>query len=166
MIAIKLDSRGPIFYSQERVGRRGMPYLITKLRTMRADAEKAGPVWAARNDNRVTRVGRLLRKARIDELPQIFAVLRGDMSMVGPRPERPYFVDQLKTQIPLYGLREAVKPGVTGWAQIRYPYGSTVEDARRKLEFDLYYIRHRSLFLNLNILFHTARTVLTGRGAQ
>jgi exopolysaccharide biosynthesis polyprenyl glycosylphosphotransferase len=166
MIAIRLDSPGPIFYSQERVGRKGMPYLVTKLRTMRTDAEKAGPVWATANDSRVTRIGKFLRKSRIDELPQLFAVLCGDMSMVGPRPERQHFVDQLKREIPFYGLREVVKPGVTGWAQIRYPYGSTTEDAMRKLEFDLYYIRHRSLFLNLNILFHTARTVLTGRGAR
>jgi lipopolysaccharide/colanic/teichoic acid biosynthesis glycosyltransferase len=134
---------------------------------MRSDAESNGlPVWAATNDSRVTRIGRFLRKTRIDELPQVFAVLRGDMSIVGPRPERPFFVEQLKASIPLYGLREIVKPGVTGWAQIRYPYGSTVEDAKRKLEYDLYYIRHRSFFLNLTILFHTARTVLTGRGAR
>lgn len=166
MLAVKLDSVGPIFYSQERVGKGGLPYNVTKLRTMRTDAEVAGPVWATSNDSRVTRVGRFLRKSRIDELPQIFAVLAGHMSMVGPRPERPHFVDQLKEQIPFYGLREIVKPGVTGWAQIRYPYGSTVEDAVRKLEFDLYYIRHRSFFLNLSILFHTARTVLTGRGAR
>jgi sugar transferase (PEP-CTERM system associated) len=167
MLAVRLDSPGPVFYHQERVGRRGRTYLITKLRSMRSDAESNGlPVWAATNDSRVTRIGRFLRKTRIDELPQVFAVLRGDMSIVGPRPERPFFVEQLKASIPLYGLREIVKPGVTGWAQIRYPYGSTVEDAKRKLEYDLYYIRHRSFFLNLTILFHTARTVLTGRGAR
>lgn len=167
MIAVRLDSPGPIFYRQERVGRHGQRFFITKLRTMRIDAEAEGvPQWATRNDSRVTRVGRFLRLTRIDELPQIFAVLRGDMSMVGPRPERPYFVERLKEQVPLFGLREVVRPGVTGWAQISYPYGSTVEDARNKLEFDLYYVRHRSLFLNLSILFHTARTVLTGRGAR
>jgi exopolysaccharide biosynthesis polyprenyl glycosylphosphotransferase len=167
MLAVKLDSPGPVFYSQERVGKGGRVYRITKLRSMRTDAEKAGlPQWAQKSDPRVTRVGAFLRKSRIDELPQVFSVLRGDMSMVGPRPERPYFVEQLKQQIPLYGLREAVKPGVTGWAQICYPYGATVDDARKKLEYDLYYIRHRSLFLNLSIVFHTARTVLLGRGAR
>ena len=167
MLAIRLDSPGSVFYTQERIGRHGRIYRITKLRSMRVDAEVAGqPRWAAKNDDRVTRVGRFLRKTRLDELPQVFSVLRGDMSMVGPRPERPYFVHQLKEQVPFYGLREAVRPGVTGWAQIRYRYGATVEDARRKLEYDLYYIQHRSIFLNLAIMFHTARTVLTGRGAQ
>lgn len=166
-LAIRLDSRGPVFYSQARVGRHGRVYRVTKLRSMRVDAEAAGtPQWAQRHDPRVTRVGRLLRKSRVDELPQLFAVMRGDMSLVGPRPERPYFVEQLKAQVPYFGLREAVKPGVTGWAQINYPYGATVEDARSKLEYDLYYLRHRSVFLNLSILFHTVRTVLTGRGAH
>lgn len=167
MLAIRLDSPGSVFYSQERVGKNGRIYKITKLRSMRLDAEASGtPIWAKQNDPRVTRVGTFLRKTRIDELPQVFAVLKGDMSMVGPRPERPFFVEQLKAQIPMYGVREAVKPGVTGWAQICYPYGASVEDARRKLEYDLYYIRHRSFFLNLNILFHTARTVLMGKGAR
>jgi exopolysaccharide biosynthesis polyprenyl glycosylphosphotransferase len=167
MLAVRLDSKGPIFYSQERVGRRGRVFRVTKLRTMRTDAEAAGvPVWAQARDPRITRVGAFLRRTRLDELPQLFAILRGDMSMVGPRPERPFFVQQLREQIPLFGLREAVKPGLTGWAQIQYPYGATIEDARNKLEFDLYYLRHRSVFLDLSVMFHTARTVLTGKGAR
>lgn len=167
MAAVKWDSPGPVFYRQERVGKGGRVYRVTKLRSMRIDAEAIGtPVWAGANDPRVTRVGRFLRQTRIDELPQLFAVLRGDMALVGPRPERPFFVEQLKSLLPLYALREAVRPGVTGWAQISYPYGATVEDARRKLEFDLYFIRHRSPFLVVNVLFHTARTVLTGKGAR
>lgn len=166
-IAIKLDSEGPVFYWQERVGRGGRPYRIHKLRTMRKDAEKlSGPVWASQKDPRVTRLGGFLRKTRLDEIPQVFAVFRGDMSFVGPRPERPFFVQQLKTQIPFYGLREAVKPGITGWAQIRYPYGATVEDSQNKLEYDLYYVQHQSLFLDLAICFHTVKTVLFGRGAR
>jgi exopolysaccharide biosynthesis polyprenyl glycosylphosphotransferase len=166
-VLIKLDSEGPIFYWQERVGRGGKIFRIHKLRTMRKDAEKgSGPVWAAKRDPRITRMGAFLRKTRLDEIPQVFAVFRGDMSFVGPRPERPFFVQQLKTQIPFYGLREAVKPGITGWAQIRYPYGSSVDDARAKLEYDLYYVQHQSLFLDLAICFHTAKIVLFGRGAR
>lgn len=166
MMAIRLETRGPVFYSQERTGLRGQAYRVTKLRTMRVDAEPGGAVWAQDNDPRVTQVGKLLRKTRIDELPQLFTVLKGDMSLVGPRPERPVFVEKLEQQIPLFGLRQAVKPGLTGWAQIMYPYGSTVDDARMKLEYDLYYIRQRSLFLDLCVLFHTVRTVLTARGAR
>lgn len=165
-ILVRLDSRGPIFYSQERVGRDGRTFRLTKFRTMRPDAEKEGPQWASLQDDRVTRIGRFLRKTRMDELPQILAVLRGDMSFVGPRPERPFFVQKLKEQIPFYELREAVKPGITGWAQIRYPYGASVEDARHKLEFDLYYLKNRSVFLDLAIIFHTVRHVLFGRGAR
>jgi exopolysaccharide biosynthesis polyprenyl glycosylphosphotransferase len=166
-IAIKLDSEGPVFYWQERLGRGGKPYRIHKLRTMRKDAEKlSGPVWASQKDPRVTRLGAFLRKTRLDEIPQVFAVFRGDMSFVGPRPERPFFVQQLKAQIPFFGLREAVKPGITGWAQIRFPYGSSVEDSRAKLEYDLYYVQHQSLFLDLAICFHTVKTVLFGRGAR
>jgi lipopolysaccharide/colanic/teichoic acid biosynthesis glycosyltransferase len=166
-VLIKLESEGPVFYSQERTGRGGKPYRVHKLRTMRKDAEKlSGPVWASQEDPRVTRIGALLRKTRLDEIPQVFAVFRGDMSLVGPRPERPFFVNQLKTQIPFFGLREAVKPGITGWAQIRYPYGSSVEDAKNKLEYDLYYALHQSIFLDLAICFHTAKTVLFGRGAR
>jgi lipopolysaccharide/colanic/teichoic acid biosynthesis glycosyltransferase len=166
-VLIKLGSDGPVFYWQERVGRGGKIYRLHKLRTMRSDAEEAsGPVWAMQKDPRVTRIGAFLRKTRLDEIPQVFAVFRGDMSFVGPRPERPFFVQQLKSQIPFYGLREAVKPGITGWAQIRYPYGSSVEDARAKLEYDLYYVQHQSLFLDLAICFHTVKTVLFGRGAR
>ncbi len=164
---IKLDSEGPVFYWQERVGRGGKPYRVHKLRTMKKDAEMlCGPVWAQQKDPRVTRLGNFLRKTRLDEVPQVFAVFRGDMSFVGPRPERPFFVQQLKAQIPFFGLREAVKPGITGWAQIRYPYGATVEDAKNKLEYDLYYVVHQSLFLDLAICFHTIKTVLFGRGAR
>lgn len=167
LIAIRLDGPGPVFYHQTRVGLRGRTFRITKLRTMRLDAESEGlPQWAMDGDPRVTRVGRFLRKSRIDEIPQILAVLKGDMSLVGPRPERPFFVQQLEEQIPWYGVRAAVPPGITGWAQIRYPYGSSVDDARAKLEFDLYYIKNASIFLDVAILFHTVRHVLTGRGAR
>jgi len=166
-VLIKLDSEGPVFYWQERVGRGGRIFRLYKLRTMHDEAEKAsGPVWAAHRDPRITRLGAMLRKTRLDELPQAFAVFRGHMSFVGPRPERPFFVQQLKTQIPFYGMREAVKPGITGWAQIRYPYASSVDDARAKLEYDLYYVQHQSLFLDLAICFHTVKTVLSGRGAR
>ena len=166
-VLIKLDSEGPVFYWQERVGRGGRIFRLYKLRTMHDEAEKAsGPVWAAHRDPRITRLGAVLRKMRLDELPQAFAVFRGHMSFVGPRPERPFFVQQLKTQIPFYGMREAVKPGITGWAQIRYPYASSVDDARAKLEYDLYYVQHQSLFLDLAICFHTVKTVLSGRGAR
>jgi len=166
-LAVRLSSPGPVLYSQERVGLGGRVFKLTKFRTMRTDAESGGtPVWAGENDPRVTRVGRLLRTTRLDELPQLFAVLRGDMSLVGPRPERPYFVEQIKQAVPYYELREAVKPGLTGWAQIRYPYGASIDDARAKLEHDLYYMKNRSLFLDLAILFHTVRHVLSGRGAR
>jgi exopolysaccharide biosynthesis polyprenyl glycosylphosphotransferase len=165
-LAVKLDSQGPVFYRQERVGLGGKSYWLWKFRSMRTDAEKNGAVWARTNDDRVTRVGRFIRKTRMDEIPQVFNVLMGEMSFVGPRPERPVFVEQLKQQIPFYGLREAVKPGITGWAQIRYPYGASVEDARNKLEFDLYYVKNGSLFLDLGIIFHTVRHVLLGRGAR
>ena len=166
-VLIKIDSHGPVFYVQERTGRGGKPYRVRKLRTMHKDAERlSGPVWASQRDPRVTRVGAFLRKMRLDEVPQVFAVLRGDMSFVGPRPERPFFVNQIKQQIPFFGLREAVKPGITGWAQIRYPYGSSIEDAKNKLEYDLYYVEHRSLVLDLLICFHTAKIVLFGRGAR
>ncbi|WP_163999341.1 polyisoprenyl-phosphate hexose-1-phosphate transferase ExoE [Pyxidicoccus caerfyrddinensis] len=165
-VAIKLDSKGPIFYRQERTGLAGSTFHLWKFRSMRTDAEKDGAVWARANDDRVTRVGRFIRRTRIDEIPQVFNVLMGEMSFVGPRPERPVFVEQLKQQIPFYGLREAVKPGLTGWAQIRYPYGASVEDARNKLEFDLYYVKNGSLFLDVGIIFHTVRHVLLGRGAR
>ena len=165
-IAITLDSRGPVFYRQERVGRDGRRYSLWKFRSMRPDAEARGAMWAKANDDRVTRVGRLIRKTRMDEIPQVFNVLLGHMSFVGPRPERPVFVEQLAQEIPFYRLREAVKPGITGWAQIRYPYGASVEDARNKLEFDLYYVKNGSLFLDMAIIFHTVRHVVLGRGAR
>ncbi|HME92565.1 MAG TPA: exopolysaccharide biosynthesis polyprenyl glycosylphosphotransferase, partial [Myxococcaceae bacterium] len=166
VLAIKLDSPGPVFYRQERVGRNARHYMVWKFRSMAADAEKDGAVWAKINDERVTRVGRFIRKTRIDEIPQVFNVLLGQMSFVGPRPERPVFVEQLKALIPFYSLREMVNPGITGWAQIRYPYGASVDDARNKLEFDLYYVKNGSLFLDLAIIFHTVRHVLRGRGAR
>ena len=164
---VKLDSPGPVFYGQERVGKGGRRYRVVKFRTMRHDAERgSGPVWARAGDSRVTRLGRFLRMCRIDEIPQVWCVLRGDMSFVGPRPERPFFVEQLKAQIPFYELREVVKPGITGWAQIRYAYGASVDDARAKLEYDLYYAKNGTLFLDLVVIFHTAKTVLFGRGAR
>ena len=134
---------------------------------MRTDAEKDGkPRWAAAQDDRVTRVGQIIRRLRIDELPQLFNVLTGDMSLVGPRPERPFFVEQLTTEIPYYAVRHSIKPGVTGWAQVRYQYGSTIEDAQEKLQYDLYYVKNHSLFLDFVILFETVGVVLTGKGAR
>lgn len=163
-IAIKLTSRGPVLYRQERSGLGGEPFQLLKLRTMRVDAERlTGPVWATDNDPRITPVGRWLRKFRIDELPQILCVLRGDMSIVGPRPERDVFVKQLSEIQPLYAERLLVRPGVTGWAQVKAPYAATVEDSFRKLQFDLYYAKHLSLGLDVQILLRTARTVLFGR---
>jgi sugar transferase (PEP-CTERM system associated) len=166
-IAVKLDSPGPIIYRQERVGRYGRTFMCLKFRSMRADAEKDGVArWATKNDARVSRVGAVIRKMRIDELPQLVSVLRGEMSLVGPRPERPSFVNQLKAEIPFYDIRHSVKPGVTGWAQVRYSYGSTVEDARRKHQFDLYYVKNHSLFLDLLVLVETVSVVLFREGAQ
>jgi sugar transferase (PEP-CTERM system associated) len=166
-IVIKLDSRGPMFYRQERLGQDGRPFMVTKFRSMRTDAEKDGkPRWATVHDDRVTRVGNFIRKTRIDELPQLFNVLKGDMSMVGPRPERAYFVEQLTQQIPFFAVRHSVKPGVTGWAQVRYQYGATVEDSIEKLQYDLYYVKNHSLFLDLMILFETVAVVITGKGAR
>lgn len=166
-LLIVLEDGAPIFYSQERVGRGGRPFRVIKFRSMRRDAEKDGkPRWASSNDDRVTRVGRFIRKLRIDELPQLFNVLNGDMSLVGPRPERPYFVDQLTQQIPFYAVRHCVKPGVTGWAQVRYQYGASVDDAAEKLQYDLYYVKNHSLILDTLVLFETVRVVLTGEGAH
>ena len=166
-IAIKLDSRGPVLYRQPRVGLYGEPYDIWKLRSMRTDAEAAGQaVWAQANDPRITRVGRIIRKLRIDELPQCWCVLKGAMSFVGPRPERPSFVADLEQQMPFYAERHMVKPGLTGWAQINYPYGASVEDARVKLEYDLYYAKNYSPFLDLLILLQTVRVVLWPAGAR
>ncbi|MFY7975234.1 MAG: exopolysaccharide biosynthesis polyprenyl glycosylphosphotransferase, partial [Rubrivivax sp.] len=165
--AIKLESRGPVFYRQERVGLEGKPFMVTKFRSMRTDAEKDGkPRWATQNDDRVTRIGHIIRRLRIDELPQLFNVLNGEMSLVGPRPERPFFVEQLTQEIPFYAVRHSVKPGVTGWAQVRYHYGSTVEDSQEKLQYDLYYVKNHTLFLDLVVLFETVGVVLTGKGAR
>ncbi|CAH2031364.1 TIGR03013 family XrtA/PEP-CTERM system glycosyltransferase [Trichlorobacter ammonificans] len=166
-LAIRLDSPGPVFYRQERVGEKEKPFWLYKFRTMRSDAESAtGAVWAQQNDSRVTRVGAFFRKSRIDELPQFFNILRGDMSMVGPRPERPEFVNKLKESIPYYSERHFVKPGVTGWAQVRYPYGASVEDALEKLRYDLYYIKNLTLSLDLMIILETIRVVLFRKGAR
>ena len=166
-IAIKLDSRGPLIYRQERVGLGGRPFMCLKFRSMRVDAEKDGVArWATKNDSRITRVGAFIRKCRIDELPQLISVLRGEMSLVGPRPERPSFVQQLQAEIPFYDIRHSVKPGVTGWAQVRYSYGASVEDARRKHQFDLYYVKNHSLFLDLLVLVETVSVVLFREGAQ
>ncbi len=167
VIAILIENGFPILYRQERVGQGGRTFSVIKFRSMRTDAEVDGkPRWAVSNDDRVTRVGRLIRKLRVDELPQLFNVLKGDMSLVGPRPERPFFVDQLSHQIPYYGARHSIKPGVTGWAQVRYPYGASVDDAAQKLQYDLYYVKNHSLFLDLVIFLETIEVVVTGRGAQ
>lgn len=165
-ILIKLDSEGPLFYTQTRVGQNGKPFQMLKFRTMRVGAERGQAVWAQKDDPRVTRVGRWLRRFRVDELPQIINVLRGEMNVVGPRPERPEFVHRLRTQIPYYDLRHLVPPGISGWAQIRYPYASTIEEQREKLQYDLFYVKHLSVMLDLKILLHTAKVVLSGRGAR
>jgi len=160
-----LEDRGPIFYSQERVGKDGKTFNVLKFRSMRADAEKGGkPQWAAQNDPRVTRVGNFMRKTRIDELPQILNVFKGEMSFVGPRPERPYFVEQLIEVVPYYNVRNSIKPGITGWAQVRYGYGSSAEDALQKLQYDLYYVKNNSLFLDVLILIDTLKVVLFRSG--
>jgi sugar transferase (PEP-CTERM system associated) len=165
-LAIKLDSRGPLFFEQVRVGSGEQPFVLYKFRSMRQDAEREGAVWAVKNDARVTRVGRFLRNSRIDELPQLYNVLKGDMSFIGPRPERPEFVESLKRDIYYYSRRHSIKPGLTGWAQVRYPYGATVEDAVEKLRYDLYYIKNLSFFLDTQIIFETVKVVLFGRGSR
>lgn len=165
-LAVRLDSAGPIFYCQERVGENGRLFTLCKFRSMRTDAEQGTPIWAKDKDDRVTRVGRFIRLSRLDELPQFWNVLRGDMSFVGPRPERQFFVEQLETVIPFYAARHAVKPGVTGWAQVKYRYGSSVEDALEKLRYDLYYIKHRSLVFDLTILLDTVKVIIARKGAQ
>ncbi len=166
-LAIKLDSRGPIFYLQERAGRHGQSFNMIKFRSMLADAEKDGvPQWAGRYDSRVTRVGALIRRTRIDEFPQILNVLKGEMSFVGPRPERPFFIQHLSQDVPLYAARQNVKPGITGWAQVSYPYGASTEDAKAKLAYDLYYIKNESLFLDLIILLQTVRVVIMLVGSR
>jgi len=166
-VLIRLESAGPILYRQERVGLNGRLFNVVKFRSMRTDAEKDGqPRWAALTDDRVTRIGRIIRKLRIDELPQLFSVLGGDMSLVGPRPERPFFVDQLTRELAFYAVRHSVKPGVTGWAQVRYHYGASVDDAAEELQYDLYYVKNHSLLLDLLVLFQTVGVVLGGKGAH
>ena len=165
-LLVRLDSKGPAFFRQRRVGLYGQPFTLLKLRSMRSDAESGGAKWAERDDPRVTRVGRFIRKVRIDELPQVWTVLRGQMSFVGPRPEVPAFVDDLEDKLPFYAERHMVKPGITGWAQINYPYGASTEDARRKLEYDLYYAKNYTPFLDLLILLQTLRVVIWPEGAR
>ncbi|MBQ4567741.1 MAG: sugar transferase [Desulfovibrio sp.] len=165
-IIIRLESPGPVIYRQDRVGLHEREFTVYKFRSMRADAEKNGAVWASANDSRVTRFGKFIRKVRIDELPQIFNILKGDMSFIGPRPERMAFVQRLKQQIPYYSLRHSVKPGLTGWAQVCYPYGASDEDARHKLEYDLYYIKNMSILLDIHIIFKTVGVVLFPKGAR
>ena len=167
VLAIKLDSRGPVVYRQKRVGLAGHTFYCYKFRTMRQDAEAdTGPTWAGDDDPRITRVGKFLRSARIDEIPQLWCVFKGAMAFVGPRPERPEFVEWLTKEIPYYGVRHAVRPGITGWAQVRYKYGNTVEDAKEKLQYDLFYIKNASIGLDTLIMFQTIKIVLLGRGAQ
>ena len=166
-LAIWLDSKGPVFYYQDRVGKNGSVFQVVKFRTMRPDAEAAnGPQWAGDNDSRVTRVGLFLRRSRLDEIPQLWCVLKGDMAFVGPRPERPEFVEMLTKKIPFYGVRHMVRPGLTGWAQVKYKYGRSVEDALEKLQYDLFYLKNASIGLDLLIMFQTIKTVLLRRGAQ
>ncbi|MEZ5306339.1 MAG: TIGR03013 family PEP-CTERM/XrtA system glycosyltransferase [Pyrinomonadaceae bacterium] len=166
-ILVKLDSKGPVFYKQERVGKNGKTFEVIKFRSMRTDAEIDGkPIWATANDDRVTRVGKVIRKIRVDEIPQFWNILKGEMSFVGPRPERPHFVAQLAREIPFYEHRHLVAPGLTGWAQVKYPYGASVEDARQKLQYDLYYIKNQTLALELLIVFDTIKIVLFGRGGR
>ncbi|MEO9161509.1 MAG: TIGR03013 family XrtA/PEP-CTERM system glycosyltransferase, partial [Casimicrobiaceae bacterium] len=166
-LLIAAEGGGPVIYRQQRVGHHGRTFTVFKLRSMSQDAEQDGkPAWAQSNDPRVTRVGRLIRRSRIDELPQLLNVLKGEMSFVGPRPERPEFVAMLTEQIPFYAVRHSVKPGLTGWAQVRYSYGATVEQSFRKLEYDLYYVKNHTLVLDLVILLETVRVVLLGEGAR
>jgi sugar transferase (PEP-CTERM system associated) len=166
MLAIRLSSPGPIFFKQTRVGAAGRPFQIVKFRTMRTDAEAAGAKWATKDDPRVTSIGRFMRKSRIDEVPQLWNILKGDMAFVGPRPERPEFVPMLAENLPFYYLRHLVRPGLTGWAQIRYGYGANLAQAREKLEYDLYYVKHMTLGLDLLIMFETIKTIVRRRGGQ
>lgn len=165
-LVVYTESPGPVLYRQERVGENGRLFTLCKFRSMRLDAESGTPIWAKEKDNRVTRVGRFIRLTRLDELPQLWNVLRGDMSFVGPRPERPFFVEQLAAQIPFYMERHSVKPGVTGWAQVKYRYGSSVEDAMEKLRYDLYYIKHLSVVFDLTIVVDTVKVIVSGKGAK
>jgi sugar transferase (PEP-CTERM system associated) len=166
ILAVRLSSRGPIFFRQTRVGLRGRPFTVYKFRTMRQDAEAAGAVWATKDDPRVTKLGKFMRKTRVDEIPQLWNVLRGEMAFVGPRPERPEFVQWLSNEIPFYELRHIIRPGITGWAQVRFRYGASLEETKQKLEYDLYYVKHLSLGLDLLIMFETIKTIILRRGAQ
>jgi lipopolysaccharide/colanic/teichoic acid biosynthesis glycosyltransferase len=166
-VLVKLDSKGPVIFSQERVGQKGKIYRIHKFRSMVSGAEKeSGPVWAGNDDSRITRVGKVIRKWRFDEIPQLWNVLKGNMSFVGPRPERPFFVEDLQKMIPYYGERHTVKPGITGWAQVSYGYGATVEDAIEKLNYDLFYIKNLSFLMDLMIVLRTIKIVLFRKGAR
>jgi len=164
-LAIRLDSPGPVFFKQERVGKNGLVFVLWKFRSMRQNAEENGAVWAEKVDPRVTRVGKWIRLLRIDEIPQLYNVFRGEMSLIGPRPERPEFIQELEKQIPYYGIRHSVRPGITGWAQVNYRYGASVEDALH-MEYDLYYIKNRSLLLDFKIILKTIGVVLFGQGAR
>jgi sugar transferase (PEP-CTERM system associated) len=165
-LLVRLESPGPVLYRQQRTGRYGKPFMLLKFRSMRADAEKATPKWATQNDPRVTRIGRFMRSTRIDELPQLVNVILGHMSLIGPRPERPFFVEQLGKEIPYYNDRHFARPGLTGWAQINYPYGASTADARRKLEYDLYYLKNQSILLDLYIMLSTVRVILFREGSR
>jgi len=166
MLAIKLTSKGPIFYTQERIGQYGRRFWVWKLRTMRVDAEKAGPQWAGKKDPRITPIGKFLRKTRLDEVPQLWCVLKGDMSLVGPRPEREFFIEKLRGEVPLYMRRLKMKPGLTGWAQVTLGYDNSIEDVKRKVAADLWYFEHMSIALDLQIMFRTVWVVFTGKGAN
>jgi exopolysaccharide biosynthesis polyprenyl glycosylphosphotransferase len=166
MLAVRLSSPGPIFFKQTRVGLRGREFSVMKFRTMAQDAEANGAKWATKDDPRITRLGKFMRKTRLDEIPQLWNVLRGEMGFVGPRPERPEFVKWLDTEIPFYELRHIIRPGITGWAQVRYRYGASLEETKRKLEYDLYYVKHLSIGLDLLIMFETVKTIILRRGAQ
>jgi exopolysaccharide biosynthesis polyprenyl glycosylphosphotransferase len=163
-IIIKLESHGSIFYIQNRVGLGGEEFNLIKFRSMKSDAEKDGPKWSQENDSRITMYGGFMRKTRIDELPQLWNVLKGEMSFIGPRPERRVFIDHLEKELPYYNMRHLVKPGLTGWAQVMYPYGSSIEDSLRKLEYDLYYIKHQRIIFDIMIFFRTIKIVLFGKG--
>jgi lipopolysaccharide/colanic/teichoic acid biosynthesis glycosyltransferase len=166
MLAIWLEGGGAIFYRQERVTQSNRVFWLYKLRTMRTDAEKDGARWASSTDSRVTKVGKFLRRTRIDEIPQLLNILKGDMSLVGPRPERPVFIDQISQEVQMFALRHGVKTGLTGWAQINYPYGASIEDAKRKLEYDLYYMKNYSWFRDISIILQTVRIVILQEGAR
>ena len=163
-LIVKLESKGPVLFVQERTGELNKPFDIYKFRSMAQDAEKDGPQWAQKNDNRITKFGKFMRITRIDELPQLWNIIRGDMSFVGPRPEREFFIKQLEQEIPYYNLRHTVKPGLTGWAQVMYPYGASVEDSYRKLQYDLYYIKHHNIIFDFMITLKTITTVIFGKG--